>query len=224
MSDPTQNPPPEEGSTPPRSTSGEGSYGTGAVPPPQPGESQQPGAMPPPRQGETGGGVGQPADLMPRFVARLIDYIMLALVEAIVFGLVAVGMVAASRTENVTTWGNGAWPLFTVNPFSSVISAAIALLYFTLMEGTRGQTVGKMLLKLETRGPGGGRPTMEQSLRRNAFTGIGILGVIPFLGFVAGLLSLAAVIAIAVTISNDTATHRGWHDNFAGGTTVVRVG
>jgi hypothetical protein len=32
------------------------------------------------------------------------------------------------------------------------------------------------------------------------------------------------VITIMVTINNDNTTRHGWHDNFAGGTTVVRVG
>jgi hypothetical protein len=81
-----------------------------------------------------------------------------------------------------------------------------------------------MLLKLQTRGPDGGNPTFEQALKRNAFTAIGVLGIIPFMGFLAGLLSLAAVIMIAVTISNNTATRRGWHDDFAGGTQVVKIG
>ena len=44
------------------------------------------------------------------------------------------------------------------------------------------------------------------------------------LGYHVGLLSLAAMIMIAVTISKDTVTRHGWHDNFAGGTTVVRIG
>jgi hypothetical protein len=65
---------------------------------------------------------------------------------------------------------------------------------------------------------------MEQALKRNAFTAIGILGIVPFLGLVASLLMLAAVIMIAVTISNNTTTRHGWHDDFAGGTQVIRIG
>jgi hypothetical protein len=65
---------------------------------------------------------------------------------------------------------------------------------------------------------------MEEALKRNAWVALGILGVIPFLGFVGSLLSLVAVITIAVTISNDKMARHGWHDNFAGGTTVFRTG
>ena len=67
-------------------------------------------------------------------------------------------------------------------------------------------------------------PDNAGAVRRNAFTAIPVLGVIPVLGAYSGLLSLIAIITIAVTIRRDTTSHRGWHDDFAGGTTVVRVG
>jgi uncharacterized RDD family membrane protein YckC len=180
--------------------------------------------MPPPGYQGMTGGPGQPADLWPRFAARLIDYILLTVVNVLLGGVLVAGMLMDADTSGtigsvgVTTTTNWA-----VNAVTSLISAAIALGYFTLMETSRGQTVGKMLLGLETRGPGGGHPTFEQALKRNAFTAIGVLGIIPFLGFIAGLLSLAAVIMIAVTISQNTTDRRGWHDNFAGGTMVVRI-
>ena len=98
----------------------------------------------------------------------------------------------------------------------SLITAAITIAYFALMESSSGQTLGKMLLGLRTEGPGGGKPTMEQALKRNAWYG---LAVIPFLG---GLAQLAAIIYIAVTISN-SANKVGWHDTFAGGTRVVKT-
>jgi len=179
--------------------------------------------MPPPVQGQTGG-VGQPADLLPRFVARLIDFVLLGFVNALLVSVLVVGVIMGSNSGAATGWGMDGGAGFAVNAVSSVVTAAIYLAYFVLMETNRGQTLGKMIMKLETRGPDGGRPTMEQALKRNAFTAIGVLGVIPFLGLIAGLLSLAAVIMIAVTISRDTVTRHGWHDDFAGGTTVVRIG
>ena len=179
--------------------------------------------MPPPVQGPTGG-IGQPADLGPRFVARLIDFILLAVVNGVLVSFVVVGIVMGSDAGSLTGWGVGNGAFLAANAVSSLLTAAISLAYFTLMESSRGQTVGKMVLKLETRGPGGGHPTVEQAFKRNAFVAIGVIGVIPFLGFISGLLSLAAVIMIAVTISNDAVARHGWHDDFAGGTTVVRVG
>lgn len=202
MSDPTQNPPPDDsGSQPPPPTgstegqpppAGQGSYGTTPPPPPPPSGWQQPGAMPPPVQGQTGG-VGQPADLLPRFVARLIDFVLLGFVNALLVSVVVVGLIMGANSGAATGWGMNNGAGFAANAVASVISAAIYLGYFTLMETNRGQTIG-------------------------------VLGVIPFLGLVAGLLSLAAMIMIAVTISKDTVTRHGWHDNFAGGTTVVRIG
>jgi uncharacterized RDD family membrane protein YckC len=240
MSDPTQNPRPEEGSNPspygdqgatpppPPPSGGQGSYGT--QPPPQggyqqppPGGWQQPGAMPPPPPAQTGG-IGQPADLLPRFVARLLDFILLGFVNAILVSFLVVSVIMGTNAGNVggltfdsgTSWAAGA--------ISSLVSAAIALGYFSLMEAKLGKTLGKMVMRLETRGPDGGHPTMEQAVKRNAWTAIGVLGVIPVLGVLSGFLSLAAIITIAVTIYNNKANRHGWHDDFAGGTTVFRIG
>lgn len=183
----------------------------------------QPGTAPPPGAGATGG-IGQPADLAPRFVARLLDFILIGLVTGLIGSILVAGVLIGSRESVFGSWGIGRSASYPANAVSSVISAAVALGYFTLMESSRGQTLGKMLLKLQTRGPGGGRPTTQQAFRRNLFTAIPILGVLPFLGSLSGLLSLIAVVTIAVTIHRNTATHRGWHDDFAGGTTVVRIG
>jgi uncharacterized RDD family membrane protein YckC len=195
---------------------------------PSPGGWQQP---PPQAPGGTswpgpgwGGRVGQPADLGPRFLARLVDFVLLGIVSAIIGGIIVAGLVLGSSGNFFSTYGVGRGGSYAANALSSVISALITWGYFTLMESSRGQTLGKMLLKLRTVGPGGDRPTFEQALKRNAFTAIPILGVIPVVGFLSGLLSLVAVITIAVTINRNTATRRGWHDDFAGGTDVVRTG
>ena len=47
--------------------------------------------------------------------------------------------------------------------------------------------------------------------------GFGLLGVIPFIGGVLGsVLTLIAVIMIAVGINDDTVNRQAWHDHFAG--------
>ena len=162
---------------------------------------------------------------MPRFVARLLDFILLGFVQGMLAAFLVAGvLVGQNAVGTVTGWGfpNGApWA---ANALSSLITAAISLAYFTLMENKRGQTLGKMVMKLETRGPDGRRPSMEQALKRNAFVALPIIGVVPFVGGIAGLLELAAIITIAVTINNDRVHRHGWHDDFAGGTTVVRIG
>jgi uncharacterized RDD family membrane protein YckC len=185
-------------------------------------QSGQPGAAPGPGYGAAGG-IGRPAALGVRFVARLIDSILVGLVTAILSGLIAAGLLLGSHASLLSGWGFGGGTSRAANAVSAVITAVITLGYFTLMESRRGQTLGKMLMKLETRGPGGGHPTTEEALKRNAFTAIPIIGAVPFLGTVSSLLSLIAVITIAVTIHRST-THQGWHDDLAGGTTVVRIG
>jgi uncharacterized RDD family membrane protein YckC len=168
-------------------------------------------------------GVGRPADLGVRFLARLIDMVLLAVFNGIVVGVIVLGLLMDSpqglRSSFVATGSD-----YGASAVSTLLTTVIGLAYFAFLESSRGQTVGKMLLKLETRGPDGGRPTLEQALKRNAFLAIGLLGLIPFLGFIAGLLSLAAYILIAVTINNNTTTRQGWHDQFAGGTSVAKVG
>lgn len=179
--------------------------------------------MPPPVQGYNTG-IGQPAELLPRFLARLIDFILVGIVNGVLVSVLLVGAMMGDDVGSFGTWGGGWGAGWAASAVSSILSTAISLGYFTFMEHNRGQTVGKMLLKLETRGPGGGRPTMEEALKRNGFVAIGLLGIIPVIGFLSGLLSLAAVIMIAVTINNNSATRRGWHDDFAGGTQVVKIG
>ncbi|MCW2756761.1 MAG: hypothetical protein JWO46_507, partial [Nocardioidaceae bacterium] len=113
---------------------------------------------------------------------------------------------------------------FTASAISAVITAVIYLGYFAYLESSRGQTIGKQVMKLHVVGPDGvSVPTMEQAVRRNVWTGFGILGVVPILGSLIGALGeLVAVIVIAVTINNDTVRRQSWFDVFAGGTQVLK--
>jgi uncharacterized RDD family membrane protein YckC len=224
MSDSTQNPPPEEFRPPPP---------TEGTPPadPGPGMQQPPPGQPYPNQPGYGpaygsggptptGGVGQPADLLMRFLARLIDFILVGIVNAIITSIVVVGILGL----NGGGYGFGMGASFAAGAITAILTSAVSLGYFTLMESKSGQTVGKMLLKLRTQGLGGATPTTEEALKRNAWVALGILGVIPVVGgLVGGLASLAIVIVIAVTI-NSSPTRQGWHDNFAGGTQVIKIG
>jgi uncharacterized RDD family membrane protein YckC len=164
--------------------------------------------------------VGQPADLFVRFLARVVDGILIGIVNAIISAVLVVGILGLTNTN----MGFSTNASFAAGAVSAVISAALYVGYFTLMESRTGQTVGKMLLKLRTQGPGGGTPTMEEALRRNAWAGLSILGVVPVIGgLVGGLGELVAVIMIAVTVSQSP-IRQGWHDRFAGGTQVVKIG
>ena len=113
------------------------------------------------------GGVGQPAGLGSRFLARLIDGIVVAIVNGILTAILVVGIMGGSAAGyGVGTNGN-----FAAGAVSSILTAVLYLGYFTLMESRKGQTLGKMSLKLQTQGPDGSIPTMEQAFKRNVWLG-----------------------------------------------------
>ncbi len=192
-------------------------------PPPPPGG---PGAPPPPPGGGYGmpqpgvpAGVPRPGELLNRFLARLIDHVILGVVYGVIY------VVFSGIFLNGFRISFGEYFLFWT--ITAILQAAIYLGYFAVMESNSGQTVGKMVLKLRTYGPDGvSKPTMEQALKRNAYAALGILSIIPFIGwfFLGWAVPLAAVIYIAITLNNDQPNHQGWHDKFAGGTRVLQVG
>lgn len=138
---------------------------------------------------------GQPGGLLPRWLARIIDGILIGIVS----------FVLAFATDSLSSvWVTG---LFT---------GLLTFVYFVAFEVTQGWTPGKKLLGLSVHGPGGAtKPTLQQSAVRNAFT---LLPIIPFVG---GLLGVIAILVIAVTI-NGSATKQGKHDELAGGTQVLK--
>ena len=149
--------------------------------------------------GEPGGfpppGGQEPGGLGLRFGARFIDGII---VNVVAFAIaLAVGAVT-------NYWVTG------------LFSGLLMFLYFLAFETTQGWTPGKKLLGLSVHGPGGApKPDVQQSAIRNVWT---LLNIIPIVG---GLLTLVAVIWIAVTI-NSSPTKQGKHDELAGGTQVVK--
>lgn len=177
-----------------------GDMGASSVPPPPPPQAAPPAPAP-------SAGVGSPADLGTRFLARLIDSIAIGIVTSII----AVPFAFGSAFSAYGSFRFGASSLLW-----AVITAAITIGYFAFMEANMGQTLGKMALGLRTEGPSGGKPTMEQALKRNAWYA---LAIVPFIGWLA---QLAAAVYIAVTINNSP-TRTGWHDAFAGGTKVVKA-
>jgi uncharacterized RDD family membrane protein YckC len=137
----------------------------------------------------------EPGGLGLRFGARLIDGII---VNIVAFAIaLAVGAVT-------NYWVTG------------LFSGLLMFLYFLAFETTQGWTPGKKLLGLSVHGPGGApKPDVQQSAIRNVWT---LLNIIPIVG---GLLTLIAVIWIAITI-NSSPTKQGKHDELAGGTQVVK--
>jgi uncharacterized RDD family membrane protein YckC len=140
-------------------------------------------------------GAPEPGGLALRFAARLIDGIIVNIVAF------AIALAIGALTNY---WVTG------------LFSGLLMFLYFLAFETTQGWTPGKKLLGLSVRGPGGApKPDVQQSAIRNSWT---LLNIVPLVG---GLLLLAAVIVIAVTI-NSSPTKQGKHDELAGGTQVVK--
>src|SRR5690606_6402550 len=124
----------------------------------------------------------QPATLGPRFLAKLIDWILLGIVVNGI--IVTTFIVRAMGDDSVFSTSIGYGTLL----LATLVTTALYLAYFVLMESSRGQTVGKMLLKLQVQGPSGGLPTMEEALRRNGYMALGLLGIIPSIGGTLGSL------------------------------------
>jgi len=156
----------------------------------------------------------RPGELLDRFLARLIDGLIVGVVYAVV-GLVLIGSLLLGTVDS--------W--FITNLVITIVLVGLQLGYFVYLDSTRGQTVGKMLLKLRVLGPQGGLPTVEESLRRNIWLAAGLAAVVPFVGgLLGGVAQLVAVIMIAVGINGDPVNRQAWHDHFAGGTRVVKEG
>jgi uncharacterized RDD family membrane protein YckC len=175
-----------------------------AAPPPP-----SPGAVPPPPPPPAGAaapgmpmsGVGQPGNLLDRFLARLIDGIIVGIPYWIVYFILM----------SATSYFLG---LF----LAGIVLAVLALGYFGYFESNRGQTIGKQVMKLKTVGPDGqSNPTMNEAVKRNIWYAFGI---VPIIG---GLAELASVILIAVNINSDP-QRQHWFDKFAGGTRVIKIG
>jgi uncharacterized RDD family membrane protein YckC len=184
----------------------------GYAPPPQPGYGPPPGYAPPPPPayqpptnpyGAPGGiypggspvGYGVPGSLWIRFAARFIDGLLVGIVSWVIAAILGL-------SSNILATG-----LFT---------GGLTFAYFVALEVTQGQTLGKKIFGLSVRGPlGAPKPDAKQSAIRNSWT---LLSIVPYVG---GLLSLIAMIWIAVTIEKSP-TKQGKHDELAGGTQVIK--
>lgn len=146
----------------------------------------------------------RPGELLERFLARIIDGLLLGVVYGILITIVRPG------------------DAFGANLVMGIGFAALGLGYYAFLDSSRGATLGKMLLKLEVRGPSGGHPSVEESLRRNVLYVVGIFTSLPWVGLIAALGQFIGAIMIAVGIQGDKERRQAWHDRFAGGTYVVK--
>jgi uncharacterized RDD family membrane protein YckC len=160
----------------------------------------------------------RPGELLDRFLARLIDGVLLGVVAAIIDSVIVAAMFDASG-GNAFGYSGGFSAYAAV---VAIVNTVINLGYFTFMESSQGKTLGKMVMKLHVEGPGGAKPTLEQAAKRNIWLAYPILGVVPFLGIIGSIAALVAVILIAVQINSDP-ERKPWTDKFAG-TQVIKEG
>lgn len=186
-------PAPSGGFPPPQGSGFPAPQGSG-FPAPQGG----PGMPPPPVSSQA----GQPASYGVRFVARLVDGLVLLIPNFVV------GAIIGGDPADLSRFGFRAW-------LAGVISTLIAMAFFVYFDTNQGRTPGKSAMGLQIVGQDGGHPTQEQSIKRNAFI---LMQVVPGVG---GLMSLIGSIAVPITGSGD-GWKRGWHDKMAG-TYVVRT-
>lgn len=137
------------------------------------------------------------AGLGKRFLARLVDGLVLFIPLMVVTVPLAGGF--AIGTQNT---GSKAF-------VAGVVGMALVYGYFVVLESQQGATVGKRALGISVQDAGGGKPSVSQAARRNAFM---LLSVIP--GTVGGFVSIGACIAVAITIGRDP-SGRGAHDRFS---------
>ncbi|GAA1761714.1 hypothetical protein GCM10009795_005220 [Nocardioides hankookensis] len=157
--------------------------------------------------------------LSARFIARLIDFVLLAIVNAVVVGVVLVGAVLGESGGMVM--GADASSIV-ASAVGAVVGALLSLAYFAVLESGGRQTAGKWLMKLRVVDAAAGAPSVEQAIRRNIWVAFGVAGVVPIIGgIVGGLAQLAAMVLIAIGINDGKSGGRGWHDRFAGNTLVV---
>lgn len=101
---------------------------------------------------------GAPADLGTRFLTRLIDFALLWVVYLVVIvPIVVIAIFSGSYGGAIGGFGIDGL-------IAGVLLAAMVIGYFAVMESSRGQTVGKMVMKLKTEGPDGGNPSLEMAI------------------------------------------------------------
>ncbi len=160
---------------------------------------------------------GEPAGLGGRFLARLVDGVVLLVASLILGSMLGGGLVATGST------GTDGPDLAVA--VSTLVTVALQFTYFGVLDSAQGGTLGKKMLRLRVVAPDGhSNVSFAESAKRNVFFALSLVGLVPSLGLIASVVSLVALLVIAVQISLDTVRRQAWHDRFAGGTRVVKVG
>ncbi len=124
------------------------------------------------------------AGLVERFLAVIIDLIILALIGLVI--AIPLGIFAA---VGILAGASSGYLGLLFGPFTLILFV-LWILYFTYFEGTRGQTIGKMALHLRVISATSGQtPDMTHALVRSVLRIIDWLPTLYLLGFIVALLS-----------------------------------
>lgn len=141
-----------------------------------------------------------------RFAAILIDVILLGVVNAVI-GMIF-GLVGAATSMAVNSGGSqNTIPTIITSGLSSLLNFVISIGYYVYMTGSRGQTFGKMALKIKVRRLDGVEP-------------VGYVQA--FLREVVGRFLSGLVLGIGYLWMLWDGRKQTWHDKIAG-TIVVKV-
>ena len=216
MSSPPQGPPPPYGEQQPEPSYGQ-QYGQpygqqyGQPYGQQYGEYGQPyGAMPPaPPYGHgepqvAGLGGVRTASMGQRFVARLLDALIVGIPAAIIIGLV-LGTAASNEADTLAAGGSPSAGFVATYFTTILIVAVLSALYEIGLIGTRGATLGKSIMGVKVvREADGQIPGWGPSAMR---------WLIPFLGsFVCGIGQLVVYLS---PFFDNSGRQQGWHDKVA---------
>ena len=151
---------------------------------------------PPPPPPDVPHRTAAPAGLGVRVAARLLDAVLVGLPASVVLGLV--GLPAPTLAlGGIDAWTHGA------------ITSLLWLAYHAGCEALFGATLGKRIVGLRVVGEHGEVPGPIAATARNLWI---LAGLLPWVG---GLVLLAAVVVIAVSISRHP-HHLGRHDEAVG--------
>jgi uncharacterized RDD family membrane protein YckC len=157
------------------------------------------------------------ADTPSRFVAYLVDSILLGIVASVITSVAGVQQTAGQFGQAVDARSS-----IVVAVVSTAVSAAYFILFWS---GGRRATLGQMLFKIQVGNAFDGNPlTMNQAVKR--WIGLGsflsLLAVVPAFGLAALIQLVWSVVLLVTTVSSPT--KQGLHDKFANSAVVRPAG
>jgi uncharacterized RDD family membrane protein YckC len=172
------------------------------------------------------------AEVGPRFVAWLVDSILVGLVAGVISIPIFLAMTSGYDWGRLFEMASTGRPftfdgeLLAASLVTSLVSAAISGVYFVFLWSSGGRaTLGMRLLKLQIGNADDGQTlSLGQAFKRWFAMGswAGILSAVPLLGSAVGLAQFVWYIVLLVT-TGSSPTRQGLHDRFAR-TAIVQTG